>query len=202
MGLAARKQTAKFTYSDYLSWDDSERWEIIYGGAYNMSPAPDTIHQLISMELAFQLRSQLKEKSCQVIPAPFDVRLPVENQTGDDIENVVQPDISVVCDPGKLDEKGCLGAPDLIIEILSPSTYRKDRMEKFFLYEHLGVKEYWLVSPGEKIVEIFLLGKDGKYGRPNLYCESDTVRITALPGLKIDLSSVFNIKIGLKDSLA
>jgi Uma2 family endonuclease len=202
MGLAARKRPIKFTYSDYLSWDDSQRWEIIYGEAYNMSPAPDTIHQLISMELAFQLKSQLKEKPCQVITAPFDVRLPLENQKEDDIENVVQPDILVVCDPGKLDEKGCLGAPDFIIEILSPSTYRKDRMEKFFLYESLGVKEYWLVSPGEKIVEIFLLGKDGKYGRPNLYCESDTVQINVLKGLKIDLGSVFNIKIDLKDSLA
>jgi Uma2 family endonuclease len=200
MGLEARKPTTKFTYSDYLSWDDGERWEIIYGEAYNMSPAPDTMHQLISMELAFQLKSQLKEKSCQVIAAPFDVRLPVENQKENDAENVVQPDISVVCDPVKLDEKGCLGAPDLIIEILSPSTYRKDRMEKFFLYERLGVKEYWLVSPGEKIVEIFKLGKDGKYGRPDLYCESDTVRINVLNGLKIDLRSVFNINIGLKDS--
>ena len=199
MGLATRKRPTKFTYSDYLSRDDSQRWEIIYGEAYNMSPAPDTIHQLISMELAFQLKSQLKEKSCQVIAAPFDVRLPIENQKEDDIENVVQPDILVVCDPGKLDEKGCLDAPDLIIEILSPSTYRKDRMEKFFLYEQQGVKEYWLVSPGEKIVEVFILGKDEKYGRPNLYCESDTVQVNVLKGIKIDLSSVFNIKIGLKD---
>jgi Uma2 family endonuclease len=195
MGLAAKKQREKFTYSDYLSWNEDESWEIINGDAYDMSPAPPTIHQLISGELYLQIGNQLKGKPCRVIPAPFDVRLPLGNERQEDIENIVQPDISVVCDKTKLDNKGCLGAPDLIIEIISPSSSRKDRMEKFFLYERVGVKEYWLVSPGDKIVEVFILGPDGKYGRPDIYSESDTVRLNILNDIKVDLRSVFSIKI-------
>jgi Uma2 family endonuclease len=195
MGLAAKKQREKFTYSDYLSWNEDESWEIINGDAYDMSPAPPTIHQLISGELYLQIGNQLKGKPCRVIPAPFDVRLPLGNERQEDIENIVQPDISVVCDKTKLDNKGCLGAPDLIIEIISPSSSRKDRMEKFFLYERVGVKEYWLVPPGDKIVEVFILGPDGKYGRPDIYSESDTVRLNILNDIKVDLRSVFSIKI-------
>ena len=117
------------------------------------------------------------------------------NAGQEDIENIVQPDISVVCDKTKLDDKGCLGAPDLIIEIISPSSSRKDRMEKFFLYERMGVKEYWLVSPEDKIVEVFILEPDGKYSRPGIYSESDIVPLNILNDIKVDLSSVFNITI-------
>ena len=195
MGLPAKKQREKFTYVDYLSWNDRESWEIINGDAYDMSPAPPTIHQLISGELFLQIGNQLKGKPCRVIPAPFDVRLPKGNERREDIENIVQPDISVVCDINKLDNKGCLGAPDLIIEIISPSSSRKDRMEKFFLYERMGVKEYWLVSPEDKIVEVFILGPDGKYGRPEIYSESDTVLLNILNDIKVDLSPVFSITI-------
>ena len=195
MGLAAKKQDVKFTYADYLSRDDKESWEIINGEAYNMSPAPPTIHQLISGELYLQIGNQLKGKPCRVIPAPFDVRLPLGYEHQEDIENIVQPDISVVCDKTKLDDKGCLGAPDLIIEIISPSSSRKDRMEKFFLYERMGVKEYWLVSPEDKIVEVFILEPDGKYSRPGIYSESDIVPLNILNDIKVDLSSVFNITI-------
>lgn len=200
MGLALKKPVEKFTYGDYLSWDDKENWEIIHGEAYNMSPAPPTIHQLIAGELFLQIGNQLKGKSCRVIPAPFDVRFPEKNQTDseieNEIENVVQPDISVICDRNKLDEKGCRGAPDFIIEIISPSTSRKDRMEKFFLYERMGVKEYWLVSPLEKIVEVFLLGPNGKYGRPGIFSEADTLHSSILKGLSVDLGAVFSITIG------
>jgi Uma2 family endonuclease len=192
MVLAAKKQAKKFTYSDYLSWNDEERWEIINGEAYNMTPAPTRNHQSISVELLFQIKAQIKGKKCEVYHAPFDVRLPLRNEKEEEIENIVQPDISVICDPDKLDEKGCLGAPDLIIEIISPSTYRKDRMEKFFLYEQVGVKEYWLVSPDDKIVEVFILGADGKYGRPDIYGGKDTIQLKALKDKKIDLSSVFS----------
>jgi Uma2 family endonuclease len=191
MVFAAKKQAKKFTYSDYLSWNDEERWEIINGKAHNMTPAPARNHQSISVELLFQIRAQLKGKKCEVYHAPFDVRLPLGNEKEEEIENIVQPDISVICDPVKLDEKGCLGAPDLIIEIISPSTYRKDRMEKFFLYEQVGVKEYWLVSPDDKIGEVFILGTDGKYGRPDIYGGKDTIQLKALKDKKIDLSSMF-----------
>jgi Uma2 family endonuclease len=193
MGLAFRKEVERFTYGDYLSWDDSERWEIIGGEAYNMTPAPNTAHQSIFVELIFQFKSQLQGKPCQVFAAPFDVRLPVGKEKEEDIENIVQPDIMIVCDAKKLDKKGCLGAPDMIIEILSPSTSRKDRKEKFFLYERVGVKEYWLVSPDEKLVEVFRLGPRGKYGRPEIYCETDKVQLGILKEIAIDLSAVFSI---------
>ncbi|MDQ1352559.1 MAG: hypothetical protein QG657_2865 [Acidobacteriota bacterium] len=191
MGFALQKEAEKFTYGHYLSWDDGERWELIDGEAYNMTPAPNTGHQLISMELAVQFKTQLKEKSCQVISAPFDVRLPLGKEREEDIENVVQPDIVIVCDAKKLDKKGCLGAPDMIIEILSPFTARKDRKEKFFLYERVGVKEYWLVMPEEKLVEVFRLGPGGKYGRPEIYCETDNVQVEVLNEVVIDLNAVF-----------
>lgn len=183
-----------FTYDDYLNWPDSERWELIYGRAYDMSPAPDTAHQLITMELVFQFKARLNEleKNCKVIAAPFDVRLPLRDEKQEDIENVVQPDISIICDTGKLDEKGCLGAPEMIIEVLSPSSSRRDRIDKFNLYEVVGVKEYWLVSPYERIVEVFVLGEDGKYGRPNIYSDQETAQVQILKDLKIDLSTIFN----------
>lgn len=194
MGYALQKEAEKFTYGHYLSWDDGERWELIDGEAYNMTPAPNTGHQLLVMQLLLQLGNQLKEKSCQVIPAPFDVRLPLGKEEEEDIENVVQPDIVIVCDAKKLDKKGCLGAPDMIIEILSPFTARKDRKEKFFLYERVGVKEYWLVSPEEKLVEVFRLGPGGKYGRPEIYCETDNVQVEVLKEVFIDLNAVFGVE--------
>lgn len=200
MGLPARKQDI-FTYGDYLSWDDSERWEIINGQAYNMAAAPLTVHQLISSELMRQLGNQLLDKPCNVIAAPFDVRLPMGDEKEEEIINVVQPDISLVCDPGKLDEKGCLGPPDLIIEILSNATSRKDRFEKFNLYESAGVKEYWLVSPDDKIVEIFRSGEDGRFTRPEIYCETDTARVKIKPAdhVTVDLGSVFNVIAGSEE---
>lgn len=193
MGLERRKIGENFTYTDYLSWDDNERWEIINGEAYNITPVPNVSHQLILSQLLLQLGNQLNGKSCQVFPAPFDVRLPVGKEKEKDIENVVQPDITIVCDAKKLDKKGCLGTPDMIIEILSPLTYRKDRKEKFFLYEQVGVKEYWLVSPDEKLVEVFRLEPGGKYGRPGIYSETDMIQLSFINEATIDLNAVFSI---------
>jgi len=190
MGLAVEKVN-QFTYTDYVGWDDNERWELIAGEAYNMTPAPTVVHQEILMELLLQLGNPLKGTSCKVFPAPLDVRLPLADEKEGDIKNVVQPDISVICDKSKLDEKGCLGAPDMTVEIISPSTSRKDRMEKFFLYEKVGVKEYWLVYPLERIVEVFSLGADGRYGRPGLYNETDALHLSLLPGVTINLALVF-----------
>ena len=193
MGLPAMKQ--EFTYADYQSWDDGERWEIIDGEAYDMSPAPERIHQDISMEILMQLGNQLKDKKCRVYHPPFDVRLPLANQKDDqEIINVVQPDISVICDPRKLDKKGCNGAPDLIIEILSPPTSRKDRMEKYNLYEQAGVKEYWLVSPDEQMVEVHILGPEGQYGRPFKYNEKNSVQLQVLKDITIELAPVFQVE--------
>ena len=191
MGLAL-EDVQQYTYDDYLKWDDNERWEIIDGQAYNMTPAPGTNHQLISSELIIQLSKHFENNPCQVIAAPFDVRLPMGKQKEKEITNVVQPDISIICDPGKLDRKGCLGAPDLIIEIISPSTTAKDKKEKFFLYEKAGVKEYWLVYPDNKIIEVFSLGDSGRYGRPEIYGDSDSIALTAINGIIVDLQPIFS----------
>ncbi|MCP5047199.1 MAG: Uma2 family endonuclease, partial [bacterium] len=143
-----------------------------------------------------QMGNQLKDGPCRVIVAPFDVRLPLRDEREEDIINVVQPDISVVCDPRKLDKKGCLGAPDLVIEILSPGTSRMDRFYKFNLYQRAGVKEYWLVSPDDNIVEVYRFEVGGNYAKRESYCETDTVQVTFSNGntITIDLASVFRVK--------
>ena len=179
------------TYLDYLNWPDDEKWEIIKGEPYAISPAPSTEHQTILGELFFQFRSYLKDRTCQVFVAPFDVRIPQQNEDDKDIKSVVQPDISIICDRNKIDSKGCKGAPDLIVEIVSSSTFRKDVKDKFFLYESSGVKEYWLVYPNEKTVMIYKLGDSGKYGRPEVYSDEESVKVGIFEGLDIDLKDIF-----------
>lgn len=163
MGLKKEKADSKFTYKDYSSWPDDERWELIDGMAYDMSPAPSSRHQWIASVIHGELYLFLKNRPCKVYSAPFDVMLPVfPIKDKDKIKTIVQPDISVICDMSKIVEKGCLGAPDLIIEILSPSTSKKDLNEKFGLYEKHGVKEYWVVDPGNKYIRVFHLLTEGK----------------------------------------
>lgn len=180
----------KYSYADYLIWDENERWEILDGVPY-MQAAPSRIHQEISMELATQFHTYLKGKTCRVFAAPFCVRLDVE-KNDNDVKNVVEPDITIVCDNSKLDEKGCKGSPDMIIEILSPSTGKNDRFIKFNKYEKAGVKVYWVVEPDQKLVSIFTLQPDGKYGRPEMYTEEDKMLVSIFPDLEIDLKPVFD----------
>ncbi len=191
MALPQLKKDTKFTYGDYANWPEDERWELIEGYAYNMSPAPSRRHQQISRDLGVQIVNFLADKSCEVYFAPFDVRLPEADEPDEDIETVVQPDMVVVCDKSKLDEKGCRGAPDLIIEILSPFTAPKDMKIKLALYEKHGVKEYWVVHPIDNIVMVFKLGKNKKYGKPEVYTEEDKIKTTILDGLEIELKKVF-----------
>jgi Uma2 family endonuclease len=188
MGLAEKIDSQRYTYADYLAWPEHERWELIEGIPYDMSPAPSRQHQKMTGELFRQFSNYLLEKPCEVYAAPFDVRLADPNAKDVDIVTVVQPDISVICDPGKLDEKGCMGSPDLIIEIVSPATVHKDMSEKFAQYERFGVKEYWIVQPFEKILMVFHLGADGRYGRPDIYSFQKTVRVGILPELEINLN--------------
>lgn len=178
----------KYSYADYLSWPDDERWEIIEGRPYIMEPAPARRHQKILRELSYQFQSFLKDKRCEVYFAPFDVRLPGKSLADEEIYTVVQPDLAVICDPKKLDEKGCLGSPDLVVEILSPSSASRDIKEKFDLYEKHRVKEYWLIHPEEKILEISFLDKDGDYGRPKRYDSGDKFSVSLLSDLEIDLN--------------
>ena len=190
-GLLHRKIDDRFSYHDYLNWPIDMRSEIINGVIYDMTPAPSKEHQIITRELLGRFWSYLRNKSCEVFQAPFDVLLP--DKPGDiaDTETVVQPDISIICDKMKLNEKGCIGAPDLIIEITSPSTASKDMKEKFDLYERHGVKEYWIVHPEQKIVTIFKIGKNKKYGRPDNYSEKDKIEVGLLKGLIINLKDIF-----------
>ncbi|HCL57856.1 MAG TPA: Uma2 family endonuclease [Spirochaetia bacterium] len=190
MSLAV-KDDQIYTYADYLSWNEEKRLELIEGTVYDMSPAPSRIHQTILGELFFQMKGVLKNKACSIFPAPFDVRLGKRNtQRDEEIETVVQPDISIVCDSSKLDDRGCAGAPDLIVEITSPSTAIKDMREKYRIYEKYGVREYWVVYPSEKIIMVFLL-ENGSYGKANVFSSEETLNSSAVQDLKIDLAKIF-----------
>ncbi len=192
MGPLAQNVEQHYTYGDYLTWDDDERWELIEGIAYNMTPAPRRVHQKIAGALYRKIADFLDDKPCEVYIAPFDVRLPQSaKETDSEITTVVQPDIVVICDKAKLDDAGCKGAPDLIIEILSPSTARKDLKEKFALYENRGVLEYWLVDPEAKTVMAFHLDQAGSYGRPTVYAMEDKIEVAVLSGLVVDLDVIF-----------
>jgi Uma2 family endonuclease len=192
MALPVEKRGNKFTYRDYLSWPPDERWELIEGVAYDMTPAPSVSHQRILIELARQFASYLLDKPCEVLPAPLDVRLPREDEREEDIQTVVQPDLIVVCDPSKLDERGCRGGPDLVVEITSLTTARKDMKDKFYLYERAGVKEYWIVQPADRVVMVFKMDEKGRYGRPEIYSEEDNIEVGLFSGdLSVDLRAVF-----------
>ncbi len=187
----AKKLKKTYTYRDYLKWDDNVRVELINGVVYDMTPAPVRKHQEILTVLIVKFGTFLKDKKCRLYPAPFDVRFPSEGESPDDSSTVVQPDISIICDRGKLDEKGCVGAPDLVVEILSPATAAKDMREKLSLYERHGVREYWVIHPAEEILLVFLPGADGNYARPRVYSRDDVVAVKIFRGLKIHLSEVF-----------
>ncbi len=192
MPLPKQQVDRRYTYADYLTWPDDERWEIIDGVAFAMSPAPGTRHQRVAGRLYRVVGNYLEGKNCEVFIAPFDVRLSErEGLTDEKTENIVQPDLLVICDKMKLDERGCNGAPDLIIEITSPSTGKNDLTVKFDLYQRHGVTEYWIVHPAEKTVLIFKLGEDQSYGKPERYALDNKVAVPLLGELVIDLAEIF-----------
>jgi Uma2 family endonuclease len=179
-----------YTYADYLTWKIKDRVELIMGKIFNMTPAPKSQHQYISGVVFTSISVYLKQNKCKVFAAPFDVRLPIKNQRGEP-DTVVQPDICVICDPAKIDRDGCNGTPDLIVEIVSDSSVKRDLHEKYDLYEQCGVTEYWIVHPNDKTISVFLLNEHGKYvvSKPLTY--GDVVHSTVLPGLQLDLNEVF-----------
>jgi Uma2 family endonuclease len=188
MAALAQKEDRKFTYADYKDWElkDSERFELIYGEAYAMS-APNTVHQLIVTALTGEMYAFLKGKPCKVIPAPFDVRLFYEEDESDD--TVVEPDVVVVCDPEKLGKEGCRGAPDMVVEILSPSNTAVEMNRKLNLYQEARVKEYWIVDPENRRISVYRL-KDGQYVVRS-YRDQGAVESAVLPGLTIALPVLF-----------
>lgn len=192
MGMPLRHQATGFTYLDYKTWPDGERWELIDGQAYAMSPAPSNFHQLIVGELFRRIANYFHGKSCRPFVAPFDVRLPVAGTADQQIDTVVQPDISLVCDPNKLkDNHGCVGAPDWVIEVLSPSTAVHDQRTKRALYERHGVAEYWLVHPGDRSVTIYRLDNQA-YGKPLVFGTEDECGPAAFPDLILSVAAVFS----------
>ena len=179
-----------YTFADCLIWGENERIGIINGEAVMMAP-PTRIHQEILMELSRQLANFLEGKKCKVYPAPFAVRLfEKDGDTPEDVDTMVEPDISVVCDHDKLDKHGCKGAPDLVVEVLSPSTQRHDRLVKLDLYQRAGVREYWIVDPDSSTVQVFML-KDGYLHPHEVYSEKDIAKVNVLDGCFIELSKVF-----------
>lgn len=175
------------TYGEYLHWNDEQRFELIDGQAWAMSPGPNTRHQQVLGELFYQLASQLRNKSCSAWLAPFDVRLPKANEADEDIDTVVQPDLSIICDPAKIDDKGCRGAPDWVIEILSPSTAGHDQVVKRRIYEQAGVGEYWLLHPTDRVLTVYQL-IEGNYGKPDVYEMQGSTHSAILPEVVIDWS--------------
>ncbi|MCH7402747.1 Uma2 family endonuclease [Belliella kenyensis] len=179
-----------YTYAEYLTWQLDGMVELIKGKVFKQAAAPRVSHQRVSGRLFSKLFTHLDQKKCEVFSAPFDVRLPVKSRKNEDITTVVQPDICVVCDPSKLDDLGCVGAPDLVIEILSPGNNKKEIQHKFEVYEESGVKEYWLIHPNECTLIIYSL-VDGKYQGSRLFTFGDIVTSEAVEGFELVLDDVF-----------
>ena len=179
-----------YTYADYLKWKIEERLELIKGKIFEMS-APNRVHQEISSFIHVSLGNYLRGKTCKVYSAPFDVRLPRKSKDDKEIITVVQPDLCVICDPSKLDYKGCIGAPDIVVEILSPSNNVVELKNKFEIYQEAGIKEYWVVSPQDKTFLVYTL-VDGIYKPSNLMVAGDIVLSTVLTDFSLDLKEMFD----------
>ena len=184
--MALEKPTlGEFTYSDYMRWPDGERWQLLDGFAYAMAP-PSLPHQDVVSELGAQLRLQLRGKPCKALVAPVGVRLPKANEANEFIRTVFEPDVVVVCDPRKMDKSGIRGAPDFIIEVLSPSTARFDQIEKRKAYELAGVREFWLIDVPGGVLTIYRQIGDA-FAPPEIVRAEGLIDIAAFPGLTLDL---------------
>ena len=189
MALPAEKR--RYTFADVLTWDESEQVEII-GGEVFMRGTPSRLHQEISGEMFRQLANYLEGKKCRVYHPPFAVRLfERDEDSPEDVDTMVEPDLTVVCDHDKLDKDGCKGAPDMVVEVLSPSTQRLDRLVKLRLYQQAGVREYWIVSPEEQTVLVMLLDSNDVLQLHEVYGRDSIVKVNVLEGCFIELSKVF-----------
>ncbi len=181
----------RFTYADYLKWPGDERWELIDGEAFAMSPAPTISHQTTTGQLFRQIDEALDGTHCRALIAPVDVLLPTPDEADDLTTTVVQPDILVVCDPGKITERNVRGAPDWIIEVLSPATARHDHLTKRALYERAGVREYWLVHPVDRVVTVYVL-KEGQYSGPEIADMAGERAPTIFPDIAISWQPILD----------
>ena len=183
MGLAL-KDNQYHCYGDYLNWPEDIRYELIDGDAYLMAPAPDLAHQDVAGEIFRQAANALRGRPCRALIAPVDVRLPKQDEADERIDTVVQPDVLVVCDSNKLDRRGVRGAPDWVVEVLSPSTAGHDQIKKRQLYERHGVREYWLIHPVDRVLTVYRL-VDGEYGKAELYELRGETAVGVLPDIVI-----------------
>jgi len=187
--------SVRYTYADYMKWKFEEQLELIRGRVFKMSPAPAPIHQKICLVIGSIFYRKLKKSKCQAFPAPFDVRLPIRGRKKDDeITTVVQPDICIVCDESKIDSRGCIRAPDLIVEILSPGNSAKDVKLKYDVYEKARVTEYWMVYPVEETVAVLVLNEKGIYNGAVLYAGNDIIQSQAVAGLTVKVKEIFSKK--------
>lgn len=184
MSLLKKKTAKVYTWQDYLTWPDDERWEVIDGKLYDMSPSPTPRHQIIAGNFFSIIKGKLKGNTCRAIVAPLDVYF--------DDYNFVQPDVMVVCDEKKIRDR-IYGAPDLIIEVLSPSTAIKDKREKKALYEKFKVKEYIVVDPEGMVVEKNCL-ISGRYKGPFILGSQEVLRLASLEKLEVPLWEVFEVE--------
>ena len=182
----------QYSYADYLTWHFEERVELLRGWIRRMSPAPLSIHQRVAYNLSLNIGDYLRGRPCKLFFAPFDVRLKRPDQSGADadITTVVQPDVCVICDLKKIDRRGCIGAPDWIIEILSEGNARTDTDDKFRLYEESGVREYWIIQPGDRTIVAFdLVGSHYQFRK--IYSDGEQIDSVTLPEVSLEVSAVF-----------
>ena len=177
-----------YTYAEYLLWQFEERVELLKGKLFKMS-APSPAHQVVQSNLNIEFGLYFRNQKCQIYPAPFDVRLPAKGETGDAIHTVVQPDLCVVCDRTKIDSRGCIGAPDLVIEIISPGNSKKELKQKFKLYEEAGVREYWVIHPSEEYVIVNVL--ENNHYKTLSPIVDDEVHSVIFPTLKVHTKEIF-----------
>ncbi|MEI6875060.1 MAG: Uma2 family endonuclease [Spirochaetota bacterium] len=193
MADPALKMDDRFTYGQYRRWNDDQRWELIDGEAWAMS-SPSEWHQILFVRLVLAFGNFLEGKPCRLMAAPFDVLFPKRDEEDDEVDTVLQPDLLVFCDRSKLRSPNARGAPDLVVEILSPSTQRKDLNEKFRVYERAGVCEYWVVDPFARSLCLYRPGAPGRFDRGELHERSDRperVESRVLEGFSIDMQKLF-----------
>jgi len=188
--MAMPQKRGEYSYSDYLALDGDVRYEVIDGQIYNMTPAPTPQHQDVLSELITEFRLYLRGKDCRAFVSPIDVCLSEERDDLSKVEEWVEPDLVVVCDKSKIGVKRIIGTPDLVVEVLSPSTAKKDKLIKFNRYQRAGVKEYWIVDPVNQVIEVYLL--DGEvFKRSGVYVKGDNLPVYIFEDFNIDLNIVF-----------
>lgn len=188
------KEQAPMTYKEYATWPEGKRCEVLDGNIISMAPSPTSEHQSVSLQLSIEFGMHLRGKDCRVLAAPIDVYLFEDHRKGwmdENVRNWVCPDLVVICDKNKIQKNRIVGAPDLVVEILSPATAKIDRMDKRIAYERAGVKEYWIVDPANQVVEVYLRGKTGRLELHGVYNRDDAVLVHVLKDFVIDLRNIF-----------